>query len=161
MAATGCAQDPNAKKGSYLEQGIRYHRDRKYNEAVIALKNALQIDPNFVAARHLIGRTYKAKSWTADAIRELQRALELQPDDVSIRVDLGQAYLDIEAWGHALAEGEAIHQRAPGNAFGAYLIGAGTLGQGQGEAALEPLSQALRLDAAPPEFHKTFADALV
>jgi len=160
MAVTGCARDPNARKSSYLEQGIRYHRDGKYNEAVIALKNALQIDPKFVAARHLIGRTYKAKSWNADAIRELQRALELQPDDVSIRVDLGQAYLDIEAWGDALAEGKAIRQRAPGNAFGAYLVGAGTLGQGQAEAALEPLSRALRLDAAPPEFHKTLADAL-
>ena len=161
MAVSGCVQDPNTRKNRYLEEGVRYHRAGKYNEAVIALKNALQIDPKFVAARHLMGRTYKAKSWNADAIRELQRALELQPDDVSIRVDLGQAYLDIEAYGHALAEGKAIRERAPGNAFGAYLIGAGTLGQGQGEAALEPLSQALRLDAAPPEFHKTFADALV
>jgi tetratricopeptide (TPR) repeat protein len=160
MAATGCAQDPNARKKGYLEEGIRSYRDGKYNEAVIALKNALQIDPKFVAARHLIGRTYKAKSWNADAIRELQRALELQPDDVSIRVDLGQAYLDIDAYSHALAEGKAIHERAPGNAFGAYLFGAGTLGQGQAEAALEPLSRALRLDATQPEFHKTFADAL-
>src|SRR6266480_1172455 len=159
MAATGCVQDPNSRKNGYLEEGIRYHRAGKYNEAVIALKNALQIDPKFAAARHLLGRTYKAKSWNGDAIRELQRALELQPDDVSIRVDLGQAYLDIDAYGHALAQGEAIHERAPGNAFGAYLVGAGTLGQGQAEAALEPLSRALRLDAAPPEFHKTLADA--
>src|SRR5947199_2261110 len=141
MAATGCVQDPNSRKNGYLEEGIRYHRAGKYNEAVIALKNALQIDPKFVAARHLMGRTYKAKSWNADAIRELQRALELQPDDVSIQVDLGQAYLDIEAYGHALAQGQAVRERAPGNAFGAYLIGAGTLGQGQAEAALEPLSR--------------------
>src|SRR5437762_2066291 len=160
LVVSGCVQDPNTRKNGYLEEGLRYHRAGKYNEAVLALKNALQIDPKFVAARHLMGRTYKAKSWNADAIRELQRALELQPDDVSIRVDLGQAYLDIEAYSHALAEGKAIHERAPGNAFGAYLIGAGTLGQGQAEAALEPLSRALRLDPARPEFHKTFADAL-
>jgi len=161
MAATGCVQDPNSRKNGYLDEGIRYYRAGKYNEAVIALKNALQIDPRFVAARHLMGRTYKAKSWNADAIRELQRALELQPDDVSIRVDLGQAYLDIEAYSYALAEGKAIQERAAGNAFGPYLIGAGTLGQqGQAEAALEPLSRALRLDPARPEFHKTFADAL-
>src|SRR5437762_12861843 len=154
LVVSGCVQDPNTRKNGYLEEGLRYHRAGKYNEAVIALKNALQIDPKFVAARHLMGRTYKAKSWNADAIRELQRALELQPDDVSIRVDLGQAYLDIEAYGRALAEGKAIQERAAGNAFGPYLIGAGTLGEpGQAEAALEPLSRALRLDAAHPEFH--------
>src|SRR5439155_11195239 len=84
MAATGCVQDPNSRKNGYLEEGIRYHRAGKYNEAVVALKNALQIDPQFAAARHLLGRTYKAKPWNGDAIRELQRALDLQPDDVSV-----------------------------------------------------------------------------
>src|SRR5205823_12714614 len=56
LVVSGCVQDPNTRKNGYLEEGVRYHRAGKYNEAVIALKNALQIDPKFVAARHLMGR---------------------------------------------------------------------------------------------------------
>jgi len=73
-----CTQDPNVKKQQYLERGIKYHAEGKYNEAILQLKNALQIDPKFGPALHAIGRVYRAKSWSLDALRELQRAVEVQ-----------------------------------------------------------------------------------
>ena len=54
-----CTQDPNVKKLQYLQRGIAYHGEGKYNEAIIQLKNALQIDPKFVPALHAIGRAYR------------------------------------------------------------------------------------------------------
>ena len=85
------------KKRQYLERGTAYHADGKYNEAIIQLKNALQIDPKFGPALHALGRAYRAKSWGADALRELQRAVEIQPGNLEAHADLAQAYLDLEA----------------------------------------------------------------
>src|SRR4029453_11088508 len=90
----GCAQDPNIKKQQYLERGTKFLADGNYNEAVIELKNALQIDPKFAPALQAIGRAYRAKSWYGDAVKELQRAVELAPDNLGARVDLAQVYLD-------------------------------------------------------------------
>ena len=86
-----CAQDPNVKKQQYLERGLAYQKEAKYNEAILQLKNALQIDPKFAPALHAIGRAYRAKSWSVDAMRELQRAVELEPDNLEARADLAQA----------------------------------------------------------------------
>src|SRR5687767_16023327 len=98
VTGAGCSQDPDVKKRQYLERGIAYHAEGKYNEAIIQLKNALQIDPKFGPASHALGRAYRAKSWSADALRELQRAVEIQPDNLEVRADLAQTYLDFDAW---------------------------------------------------------------
>ena len=45
-----CAQDPVVKKQQHFDRGSRHLEQGKYNEAVIELKNALQLDPNFVPA---------------------------------------------------------------------------------------------------------------
>src|SRR5688572_6830462 len=45
ITVSACSQDPDVKKRQYLERGTAYHADGKYNEAIIQLKNALQIDP--------------------------------------------------------------------------------------------------------------------
>src|SRR5437016_269455 len=103
-SAVGCAQSPAAKKQKYLEKGAKYYTDGKYNEAVVELKNALQIDPKFVPALIVLGRAYRAKSWNADAARELGRAVELDPSSTEARVDLGQAFLNLESWNDAEAQ---------------------------------------------------------
>src|SRR5207245_3000613 len=113
LLAGACTEDPNVQKQQYLQQGIAYHTERKYNEAIIQLKNALQIDPKFAPALHAIGRAYRAKSWHVDAMRELRRAVELEPDDVAARADLAQVYLDLEIWSSAIEQADAIREKAP------------------------------------------------
>jgi Tfp pilus assembly protein PilF len=46
----GCVQDPVARKQSHLERGTRYLAERKHNEAIIELKNAIQIDQAYAPA---------------------------------------------------------------------------------------------------------------
>src|SRR5262245_19527633 len=98
LVLVACTQDPNVKKQRYLEKGIAYQKDGKYNEEIIELRNALQIDPKFGPALLALGRAYRAKGWNADAARELQRAVEIQPDLAAARVDLGQTSLVLETW---------------------------------------------------------------
>src|SRR4029450_11443587 len=88
-----CSQDPAVKKQQHLERGMRQLETGKYNEAVIELKNGLQLDPNFVPALHAPGRPHSAQGWHLDAARELARAAEREPKAIPIRLLLGQAYL--------------------------------------------------------------------
>ena len=125
-----CTQDPNVQKQQYLERGISYQTEGKYNEAIIQLKNALQIDPKFVPALHAIGRAYRAKSWNVDAVKELQRVVDLEPANVAARVDLAQTYLDLDGWSAALEQADAIRRVAPDSVGELYVRGAALNGLG-------------------------------
>ena len=50
--------DPRTKKAAYIEKADAYSKDGKYAEAVIELKNAVQIDPNDAVAQYKLGMTY-------------------------------------------------------------------------------------------------------
>src|SRR5207247_73873 len=129
LVAVGCTQDPAVKKQLYLERGTKHYQEGKYNEAIIELKNALQIDPGFIPARHALGRAYKAKAWNADAVRELQRVVEAQPEYLPARIDLGQVSLELEAWSDAEAQGAAVREKEPDNARGLYRVRAALTGK--------------------------------
>src|SRR6202008_1334830 len=155
-----CAQDPNVKKQQYLERGLSYQKDGKYNEAILQLKNALQIDPKFAAALHAIGRAYRAKSWNVDAMRELQRVVELEPDNLEARMDLAQAYLDLDGWNAALEQADAIRARSPESAAELYVRGAALNGKGDAQQAAALLSKALALGSATSGLHRSLGDSL-
>ena len=104
----GCTQNPAVAKQRHLDKAKGYYAKQQYNEAIIELKNALQIDPKFPPAVHLIGRAYTAKAWHLDAAREFRRAVELEPDNLEAHIDLGRACVAIEAWEDALRESAAI-----------------------------------------------------
>src|SRR5262245_46787692 len=142
LLLVGCFQDPQAKKQHYLERGSRYLSDGKYNEAIVELKNALQIDPKFVPALHALGRAYYAKGWYGDAVRELGRAADGDPGSVEIRLLLGQAYLAAGDTRRAEELAEAIRRLEPDNALVDYLIGAARIGTGDPKDAVALLARA-------------------
>src|SRR6266480_2601586 len=160
LVLVACTQDPNTRKLKYVERGTRYYADHKYNEAILELKNALQIDPNYAPALQALGRAYRAKFWYGDAVRELQRAAELAPEDRSVQAELGQTYLDLDGWKDALTIGENLRARAPGEAPGFYLVGAAMVRTGRAQEALHPLAKALSFPNPRAEYHKVYGDAL-
>src|SRR3954464_12173261 len=88
-----CNRDPNVKKQKYFESGKAYYEKGKYSEAAIQYSNALQIDGRFGEAHYELAKTYiKLESWP-NAYRELNRAVDLQPDNVMAQLDLGNLLL--------------------------------------------------------------------
>ena len=78
---TGCSRDPNVRKQKYLESGERYFAKGKYREAAIQFRNATQVDGTFAAAHYQLAETLlKFRDWQ-HAYGELNRTLELQPDN--------------------------------------------------------------------------------
>ncbi len=136
LLSVSCAQGPDATKQAALERADEYLSQGKPNEAIIELKNALQIDKDFGPALHALGRAYATKASYRDALSELSRAQTLAPDSVAIAVDLGRVLVEVGFWKGAAAQADRILDREPQNVQGLYIRAAALLGQGRVEEAL-------------------------
>ncbi len=58
LAAAGCSKDPEVAKREYVRSGDAYVAEKKYKEAVIEYRNAVQQDPRFGEARLKLAETY-------------------------------------------------------------------------------------------------------
>src|SRR5438046_2785255 len=88
LALGACTKDPNVLKQRHVEKGGSYLKDRKYNEAILAFRNAVQIDPNYVDAHVGLARTYRRKGWVIDARNEYEKAMQLRGDAPDLRLEL-------------------------------------------------------------------------
>jgi tetratricopeptide (TPR) repeat protein len=142
--AVACTQSPEAKKQKAVERAESFLKEGKANEAIIELRNALQIDKDYVPALRALGRAYAAKAWYGDAIRELSRAQKGAPDSVPIAIDLGRA--QVESGGLAEAEKQAnfVLSREPQNAAALHIRAATRLGEGKADEALTILDGIVR-----------------
>ena len=100
LGALFLAVAPNALAAANADQSNAYYDDaRAYlekgdvNAAVIQLKNALQSDPDNVAARYLLGEIYVRLGNGVAAEKELRKARARGLDESRVIVALGRAYL--------------------------------------------------------------------
>ncbi len=77
----------------YEDALVRYEKDDAAG-AIIQLRNALQQDPNMLAAQVLIGKAHLRKGEPSAAEAAFQKAIALGVDRSEIVVPLAQAYLD-------------------------------------------------------------------
>ena len=52
VLATSCAKDREVAKRAYLKSGDTYFAQKKYNEAIVQYRNAVQQDPRFGEVRY-------------------------------------------------------------------------------------------------------------
>jgi tetratricopeptide (TPR) repeat protein len=74
-AAAGFASAPH-----YYSVGARYFRDERMEDASAAFTKALEIDPSFARAERSLGHACERLGRNDEAVRHLQRYLELAPD---------------------------------------------------------------------------------
>src|SRR5262249_16814017 len=89
LAATGCASNEEAKQ-KFLASGDRYVAQKKYKEAVVEYRNAIQKDPRFAEARLKLAGTYEQVGDAANAAREFVRVADLLPSDDDVQVKAGR-----------------------------------------------------------------------
>jgi len=71
-------------KAFYLE-GLRlYYRENRYEEAIAAFDQALEVDPSHAYAWHDRGICLRALEKNEEAVESIARALELAPTDEEI-----------------------------------------------------------------------------
>ena len=65
---------------------------REYGRAVEECRKAIELEPDFVTARWVLGRAYELQRQFPDAIAEFDRALAVEPDSTLLRAALARAY---------------------------------------------------------------------
>lgn len=105
LAAPASAQRPEQAFRFYDDALSRYEK-RDLGGAIVQLKNALQQDPNLLAAHVLLGKALLAQGDAAGAEASFGRALQLGVDRTEIALPMAQALL-------ALGKHQELLERVP------------------------------------------------
>ena len=90
ISLVNCSRDPNLRKKKYLESAQHYFESGKLDQAVVQFRNSLEIDANFAEAHYGLGLIYLRKQNWPRAVQELNRAIDLQPENYAARVELAK-----------------------------------------------------------------------
>ncbi len=85
----GCTRNPDAAKRKYVESGMKYMEQKKYDSAVIEFKKALQIDPRYSEAHYELGQAERAQQHWAAAFKEFSMALDQDPNNTKAHLAVG------------------------------------------------------------------------
>jgi tetratricopeptide (TPR) repeat protein len=113
-ALVSCSRDPNVAKKHYLESGNKYFEKKKYKEAVIMYRNALQKDMRYGPAYYKLALAQLQLGQVPPAVQALRRSIELNnPKDPAWAdahwdsvVKLSEIYLAVGKDPQLLAEAE-------------------------------------------------------
>jgi tetratricopeptide (TPR) repeat protein len=152
-AATSACKDPAKAKAEHISRGESYLKDKKYQEASLEFRNAVQIDDRSGPAHWGLARAYEGMGQFQQALEELQRAVQLDQNNLDARTRLGNFYIvayqqtkDSKYKDEATRLAEEVLQRDPKNIEGHLLRGTIYFSGGDRERALAELNTAVSLD---------------
>src|SRR5262245_39862450 len=93
VAISGCSRDPNVRKRKYLQSGQEYFQKGQNAEAAIQYMNALNLDPQYAEAHYGLAQVHLRQGAWNSAFSELNRTIELQPENLRAQIDIGNLQL--------------------------------------------------------------------
>jgi protein O-mannosyl-transferase len=136
-------------------QQIGYWRD---SEAV--WRHAVEVTENNYLAHWLFGGALLEKGRTSEAIRQLQEAVRLKPDDAGLHNCLGAALGQQGQSEGAIRQFQEAVRLKPDNSEAHNNLGAALDKKGQSDEAIRQYQEALRLKPDYAEAHNNLGDAL-
>src|SRR5215813_10327348 len=127
LVTAGCNRSPQ----KFIAKGDQAYQQGKYADAVLYYGRAVQRDPRLGEAHFKLAQTHmKMKSWPA-AFAELQRTVELQPNNWDAQLELAGGRKN-----EARDRAELILKANPGNADAHLFLADADVALGNTEKAL-------------------------
>src|SRR5215813_11972200 len=76
-------------KERYTSRGEDYLKKRRFQEAALEFRSAIQADKDYAPAHWGLARAFEGSGMNAEAIQELRRAIELDPYNLDAQAKLG------------------------------------------------------------------------
>ena len=146
VGAAACGVDSETAKRQYVAEGDRFMSERKYQEATIQYRNAVQEDANFGEARKKLAGAYVSSGDGRNALREAVRAADLLPNDVDAQLQAGSLLLLAKQYQDARARAVAALAREPRNPRALVLMGNALANLKDLDGAIEQIEQAIEED---------------
>lgn len=145
VAAAGCLRDRDTAKREYVRSGDKHFADKKYREAIVEYRNAVEQDERLGEARYKLARAYAMAEDRANAEREFVRAADLMPENAAAQLDAAKALILAGQFEDAKTRAEAVLKKDPKNVDAHILRGNATAGLRDLEGAVSALEEAIEL----------------
>src|SRR6266436_3743103 len=116
----GCSKQ--ARKERYLKKAEQYFATKDYNKAEVEYLNVLRLDRLNRNAIQRLGLIYFEEGSPLRAYSLLLKAKELAPDDLEVRLRLGQVYASAGESTNARNEAITILSKSPGHEEAVLLL---------------------------------------
>jgi tetratricopeptide (TPR) repeat protein len=153
VALAASCTNPEKAKAEYVRRGEAFLKDRRWQEASLEFRNALQIDENMAAAHWGLAQAYEQLGRGGEYIEELQRTVKLDPANVQARIRLANGYLlaygkqkNAELLGEAERLAGEVAAREPNNPDGRILQANIVFFKGDVARAEQMIKEAVALD---------------
>ena len=113
LALFGSGCSPDAKKNRHLQNADSYYVAGDFDKAEVEYLSTLKLDPQNGRAIGRLGLIYTAQGRTGRAIAYLMKGHELQPEDLDLRLKVGQLYHASGKLEEARKEADFILTRKP------------------------------------------------
>jgi peptidoglycan/xylan/chitin deacetylase (PgdA/CDA1 family)/Flp pilus assembly protein TadD len=125
LAATTARVDPGARVAAQRanDRGLQLYRERRYDEAEAAFKEALQLQPRFALAANNLGFVLYRRGKPADAASWFEKAVEMDASRALAWLNLGDARLQAGDEAQAMAAYKTFLALAPKHARAAEVQG--------------------------------------
>ncbi len=155
VAALGLISCKSAEtsKAEHVQRGEAFLKEKKYQEATLEFRNAVQIDERLAQAHWGLAQAYEGLQRFAEMIDELKLTIELDAANLDARVKLGTYYVGANAIHKSdelVAEAERlvkdVLQKDPNHVAGRVLLADVLFAQDKRQEALAELNRAIELD---------------
>jgi tetratricopeptide (TPR) repeat protein len=164
VAFAASCTSPEKAKAEHLARGEAFLKERRWQEASLEFRNAIQIDENLAAAHWGLAQAYEQLGRGGEYIDELQRTVKLDPANVVARVRLANGYLaafgrqkNAELLGEAERLANEIVAREPNNPDGRILLANVVFFKGDTAKAEQMIKEAVALNPGRVESHMGLA----
>lgn len=154
LAAGACSEDPESAKEKYFASANQYFEQKKFREAIVEYRNAVNIDPRFGEARLKLAASYLQIGDVANGLREQVRAADLLPSNNEAQIQAGNLLLMVGRFEDAKTRASRVLQADPSSVQAQILLGNALAGLKDFDGAIDEIEEALKLD---PDRLSTYA----
>ncbi len=136
-------------------------RSGKGDEAMVHLRQALQLDPNNVETQSDVASALLQSGQVQESFPFLKRALEIEPNRAAVHYNLASAQMQTGLVREATGELRKVVEIDPTNVPAYSLLGNALLQAGRADESLPPLQKALSMDPDYAPAHFNLANTLL
>ena len=146
LSLVACREDPQKAKVRFVASGDRFFAEKNYAEAIIQYRNAVAKDGSYGAARFKLGDAYEKSGDFRNALRELVRAADLMPADMTAQLRAGKLLIAVGQYPEAKARAIAVLEKNPTDVNALVIMANALAGMKDVDGAIEQIEGAIEAE---------------
>lgn len=160
LVLLGCG-DKAQQKAKHLERANRFIAEKKFDEAVLELKNVVQIDPDDDEAQYELGEVHMKLRQKGAAAQAYENAIAANPENLKAQLRMGQIFLERKEILNARKTVKLLLDKSPEDIEALNLLAGIQIQEKNTEAAVQTLHKAVSIDNGHKNTHLLLAGLLL